>query len=204
MVRGVSPLVAGVAVGSHLFDLDLKTMLYLEVAVRTIHLVLRHVLLVDEVDVIELGEARRLVMAGERPLPWPTPSPVDRPGMTALAAHREPSHIGVIESKRSALDHPLWSLMAQRASRRSLVQPLASEVAEHARRGCDSNVAALDDLRMAGSTAELLPPPHLGEVGCMIEQNVAINLLAEEETLLVTAETARGPSLCVDVCQDSK
>ena len=55
MVRGVSPLVAGVAVGSHLFDLDLKTMLYLEVAVRTIHLVLRHVLLVDEVDVFQLG-----------------------------------------------------------------------------------------------------------------------------------------------------
>jgi hypothetical protein len=72
---------------------------------------------------------------------------------------------------------------------------LPLEVAKHAGRWGDRDVASLDDLRVARSTAKLLASPHFGEVGRVIEQNVPIHFLPEEKPLLVTAKAARVVNL---------
>src|SRR5678815_2361688 len=76
--------------------------------------------------------------------------------------------------------------MAERAPRGPGAGGLVLEVAQDACRSGDGDVAALHDLRMAGGAAKALAAPHAGEMRRVIEQDVAEQLLAREESPLVT------------------
>src|ERR1051325_3939677 len=170
-----------------------------QVAVLAVHLVLRHVLVVQEPGVVVAREPRRLVVAGEAALLRPRAVAAHAPAVAEVALHVEARHLAVVERHALVARHLLRHLVALEAGSGPAVQGLRHEMAERARGRGHRDVAALDDLRVARRAPQSQAPAALGEMRGVIEDDVVEHPLALEQPPLVAAHAGRvvhlGPRL---------
>ena len=108
--------------------------------------------------------------------------------MARNAFHAEAADVTMIEVELSRGNDSCRHFVAERALRRTGTGRLSLEMAECAGRLSHRDVAALDDLRMAGSAAQAFAVPQLRQMWSMIEEHAAEKHLPLEQTALVALQ----------------
>ena len=165
--------VASVAVSSGSFEFVLlQRMLDFQMAIETVNLVFRDMLLVDEdmvVDLLEIVHAivtNRTAFARNRSVTADQIAVAVRTIDTLLVGHivRE-------DGAAAEVEFGFGDLVAPSTCPQAFVEESFLEVAKEASRGRHGHVLALDNLAMTTRTAQLLTPPEFFQMRLVVESD---------------------------------